>query len=68
VLDVVQNQKTLFSAQLNYAQAKYNFLQNRLLLAEATGKLDIADLQDINRLLTADAEARLQSAPPTAMR
>lgn len=61
VLDVVQNQKTLFSAQLDYAQAKYNFLQNRLLLAEATGKLDIADLQDINRLLSADAEARLQS-------
>ncbi|MEQ4576627.1 MAG: TolC family outer membrane protein [Gammaproteobacteria bacterium] len=61
VLDVVQNQRTLFTAQLNYAQAKYNFLQNRLLLAQATGKLDIADLQDINRLLTADAEARLQS-------
>lgn len=65
VLDVVQNQRTLFSAQLNYAQAKYTFLQNRLLLAEATGKLDIADLQDINRLLTADAEARLQ-APAAA--
>lgn len=62
VLDVVQNQQTLFSAQLDYAQAKYNFLQNRLLLAEATGKLDIADLQDINRLLTADAEAQLQDA------
>lgn len=61
VLDVVQNQQTLFSAQLDYAQAKYNFLQNRLLLAEATGKLDVADLQDINRLLTVDAEARLQS-------
>lgn len=66
VLDVVQNQKTLFSAQLAYAQAKYNFLQNRLLLAEATGTLDVAQLQDINRLLTADAEAKL--ADPSVLR
>ncbi|MEE7560094.1 TolC family outer membrane protein [Xanthomonas sp. Kuri4-2] len=62
VLDVVQNQRTLFSAQLDYAQARYNFLQNRLLLAQATGKLDIAELQDINRLLTQDAEAKLQNS------
>lgn len=62
VLDVVQNQKTLFAAKLDYANAKYNFLQNRLLLAQATGKLDIADLQDINRLLTDDSEAKLQSS------
>ena len=61
VLNVVQNQETLFTAQLDYAQAKYTFLQNRLLLAQATGKLTIADLQDINRLLTVDAEARLNS-------
>ncbi len=59
VLDVVQNQQTLFSAQLNYAQAKYSFLQNRLLLAQATGTLDITQVQDVNRLLTQEAEARL---------
>ncbi|MCD7097690.1 TolC family outer membrane protein [Stenotrophomonas sp. MMGLT7] len=59
VLDVVQNQQTLFSAQLNYAQAKYTFLQNRLLLAQATGTLDIAQVQDVNRLLTDEAEAKL---------
>lgn len=63
VLDVVQNQQTLLQAKLDYANAKYSFLQNRLLLADATGKLGIADLQDINRLLTADAEAQLQSSP-----
>ncbi|HBK45174.1 MAG TPA: hypothetical protein DDZ67_01805 [Xanthomonadaceae bacterium] len=62
VLDVVQNQRTLFSAQVQYAQARYTFLQNRLLLAQATGKLDIADLQDINRLLSVDAEAKLQQS------
>ncbi len=55
VLDVIQNQRILFSAQLDYANARYTFLQNRLLLAQATGSLDIAELQDLNRLLTADA-------------
>lgn len=57
VLDVIQNQRILFSAQLDYAQARYNFLQNRLQLGQAVGTLDIAELQDINRLLTQQAAA-----------
>ncbi|KRG68607.1 TolC family outer membrane protein [Pseudoxanthomonas dokdonensis] len=60
VLDVLQNQQTLFQSQLDYAEAKYRFLQNRLLLEAAAGTLDINDVQDINRLLTADAEAQLK--------
>jgi Outer membrane efflux protein. len=63
VLDVLQNQRTLFQAQVEYARARYNFLQNRLLLEQAAGTLDGADVQDVNRLLTADAEARLSSQP-----
>lgn len=59
VLDVLQNQRTLFLAQVEYAQAKYNYLQNRLLLEQSAGTLDGSDVQDVNRLLTADAEARL---------
>ncbi|WP_411833929.1 TolC family outer membrane protein [Pseudoxanthomonas mexicana] len=59
VLDVLQNQRVLFQAQVEYAEAKYRYLQNRLLLEQAAGTLDIADVQDINRLLTVDAEARL---------
>jgi len=54
VLDVLNNQRTLFSAQQSYAQAKYNFLQNRLLLEQAAGTLQVADLEDVNRLLTTD--------------
>jgi len=52
VLDVVQNQRTLFQAQLMYVQAKYQFLQNRLALEQALGSLDSDVLQNINRLLT----------------
>jgi outer membrane protein len=59
VLDVLQNQQNLFRAQLAYAQSRYNFLQNRLLLEQAAGTLDIADLEDVNRLLTANAESQL---------
>ena len=54
VLDVLNNQRTLFSAQQDYAQAKYNFLQNRLLLEQAAGTLQLSDLEDVNRLLTTD--------------
>ena len=54
VLDVLNNQRTLFSAQQSYAQAKYNFLQNRLLLEQAAGTLEISDVEDVNRLLTTD--------------
>jgi outer membrane protein len=63
VLDVLQNQRTLFQAQVEYASSKYQFLQNRLSLEQAAGTLDVNDLQDINRLLTADAEARLAPIP-----
>jgi outer membrane protein len=54
VLDVLNNQRTLLSAQQAYAQAKYNFLQARLLLEQAAGTLEVADVQDVNRLLTTD--------------
>jgi outer membrane protein len=59
VIDVLINQQKLFDAQREYALAKYNFLQNRLLLEQAAGTLDVDDVTDVNRLLTADAEAQL---------
>ncbi|AXA85348.1 hypothetical protein DCD74_12325 [Lysobacter oculi] len=55
VIDVLLNQQNLFNAQQAYSQAKYNYLQSRLLLEQAAGTLDISDVQDINRLLTVPA-------------
>ena len=55
VIDVLLNQQNLFNAQQAYSQAKYNYLQSRLLLEQAAGTLDIGDVQDINRLLTVPA-------------
>ena len=59
VIDVLINQQRLFDAQRQYALAKYNYLQNRLLLEQAAGTLDVQDVQEVNRLLTADADAQL---------
>lgn len=64
VIDVLLNQQTLFNAQREYALARYNFLQNRLLLEQAAGTLDVEDVQEINRLLTVDADAQLVNPPP----
>jgi outer membrane protein len=61
VLDVLNNQQALFTAQRAFAQARYSFLQNRLLLEQAAGTLDIEDVREVNRLLTADADAGVQS-------
>lgn len=55
VIDVLINQQSLFNAQQAYAEAKYSYLQNHLLLRQAAGTLDIPDLQNINRLLTVPA-------------
>ncbi|HVI58109.1 MAG TPA: TolC family outer membrane protein [Luteimonas sp.] len=60
VLDVLINQQNLFNARQAYAIAKYNYLQNRLLLEQSAGSLDVSDVQDVNRLLTVDADAQLQ--------
>ncbi|MEO6104517.1 MAG: TolC family outer membrane protein [Pseudoxanthomonas sp.] len=61
VLDVLINQQTLFDAQQLYALSKYNYLQNLLLLEQAAGTLDGSDVQDVNRLLTVDADNQLDS-------
>ena len=58
VLDVLNNQQTLFNAEREYALSRYNFLQNRLQLEQAAGTLDLDDLQDVNRLLTVEPGAR----------
>lgn len=63
VIDVLINQQTLFDAQRQYALARYNFLQNRLLLEQAAGTLDVEDVQEVNRLLTVDADAQLENPP-----
>ncbi|QIL19834.1 TolC family outer membrane protein [Thermomonas sp. HDW16] len=64
VLDVLVNQRTLFAAQQAYSQAKYNFLQSRLLLEQAAGTLEVSDVEDVNRLLTTDESVAAATTAP----
>ncbi|NLW97898.1 MAG: TolC family outer membrane protein [Xanthomonadaceae bacterium] len=57
VIDVLINQQNLFSARQEYAEARYNYLRNRLLLEQAAGTLDAGTVQELNRLLTQDVTA-----------
>lgn len=64
VLDVLNNQRNLFTAQQANALARYNYLQNRLLLEQQAGSLDVADIEDINRLLTVNASTPTAGTTP----
>ncbi|HAI59009.1 MAG TPA: hypothetical protein DCM32_03920, partial [Xanthomonadaceae bacterium] len=61
VVDVLLAQQTVFAAQTQFAQARHNFLVNELALKQAAGNLTPADIEAVNRLLTADAEASLDA-------
>lgn len=65
VIDVLINQQNLFNAKQAYSQAKYNFLQSRLLLEQSAGTLTVEDLADVNRMLTVPADKVGKAAPAT---
>jgi len=54
ILDVLQAQSDLFSAEKDYAQDRFSYLLNTLTLKQAAGILNPRDLTNINRWLTAD--------------
>lgn len=53
IVDVLDAQREYYLAKLNYAQARYQYLVNRLRLKKAAGVLQADDLQRINDYLTA---------------
>lgn len=50
-VDVLNAQQQLYSAQRNYLQSRYDYLLSVLRLKAAAGRLSIADLTEIDRLL-----------------
>lgn len=50
-VDVLNAQQQLYSAQRDYARARYDYLLNVLRLKQAAGRLSEQDLAEINRLL-----------------
>lgn len=51
LVDVLQNQRNLYDAQRNYAEARYNYVVSSLRLKEAAGMLNPGDMEEINRWL-----------------
>lgn len=56
-LDVLTAVSDLYKAQSEYAQARYNYLVNTLLLKQAAGTLSMADIEHINSYLATSAGA-----------
>ncbi len=52
-IDVLDAQRDLFLARALYVRARYDYALDTLKLRHAVGLLDIADLDEMNRLLTA---------------
>ncbi|MBB5014822.1 TolC family outer membrane protein [Rehaibacterium terrae] len=61
IVDVLISQQQLYQAQREYARARHGFLVNGLRLKQAAGNIEIGDVQSVNRLLVADAEAALDT-------
>ncbi len=59
IVDVLLSQQQLFQAQRNYSESRHTFLVNSLRLRQSSGAIALADIQGVNRLLVADAEAAL---------
>lgn len=60
IIDVLLTQQQLFAAAREYSRARHTYLVNTLRLKQAAGVLQTGDVEAINRLLTNDAEAKLQ--------
>lgn len=54
IVDVLQQQQSLFSAQKNYAQDRFDYIINLLLLKQAAGTLSGKDLEAINSWLRSE--------------
>jgi outer membrane protein len=59
IVDVLISQQALFQAQREYARSRHAFLVNTLRLKQAAGTIELDDLQEVNAVLVADAEASL---------
>lgn len=61
IVDVLITQQALFQAQREYARSRHAFLVNTLRLKQVAGTISLADVEEVNRVLVADAEAALEN-------
>ena len=51
-MDVLNSQRSLYTAITNYYRSRYAYIGNVLLLKQAAGSLQVQDLEEIDRWLT----------------
>ena len=51
-MDVLNSQRTLYTAITNYYQSRYTYIGNVLRLKLAAGNLQVQDLEQIDRFLS----------------
>ena len=68
IVDVLIAQQQLFQARTEYARSRHAFLVNLLRLKQAAGILEVADLEQVNRALVADADDELDNVDDTKTR
>jgi outer membrane protein len=61
IVDVLIAQQQLFQSTRDYARARHNFLVNTLRLKQSAGNLEASDLENVNRVLTENAQAKLDA-------
>jgi outer membrane protein len=66
IVDVLIAQQQLFLARTDYARSRHAFLVNLLKLKQAAGVLEVSDLEEVNRVLVADADAELDASDTQA--
>ena len=60
IIDVLLAQQALYNAVREFSRSRHNYLVNTLRLKQADGSLTVGDIENINRLLTADAEQKIK--------
>ncbi len=62
-VDVLDAQRELAQAQSDYARSKYDYLFNVLLLKQAAGTLNPNDVEELNKLFSAESAAAAPAEP-----
>jgi len=58
IVDVLQAQQSLFRSQFDYADSRYNYVLDLLLLKQVAGTLEGADLEELNRFTDPNDQVR----------
>jgi len=58
IVDVLQAQNRLYASQFDYADSRYNYIKNLLLLKQVTGTLSAEDVNELNQFTDKNDEVK----------